>query len=99
MFYLLKGHDVVPAEMEIAMRQFHDGTDRMVDRDEVGEAVVSTVFLVIDHRHFGDGPPLLFETMIFGGARDSYQVRYSTWDDAAAGHKEIVEALSFKTET
>lgn len=27
---------------------------------------VSTVFLAIDHA-FGDGPPVLYETMIFGG--------------------------------
>jgi hypothetical protein len=54
------------------------------------ETWVSTVFLGIDHRHFGNGPPLLFETMIFGGRRDEYQWRYSSWDDAEAGHKAAV---------
>jgi len=29
----------------------------------------------------------LFETMIFGGEHDQYQVRYSTWDDALNGHQ------------
>ena len=32
------------------------------------------------------GPPLLFETMIFGGPHDGYQERYTFWDEAEAGH-------------
>jgi len=47
---------------------------------------VSTVFLGIDHRFGAEGPPLLFETMIFGGPLAGYQQRYSTWDDALVGH-------------
>ena len=51
---------------------------------------VSTVFLMIDHQ-FGGGPPLLYETMIFGGAHDQEQWRYSTRDAALAGHARAVE--------
>ena len=40
-----------------------------VDKTEKGKVMVSTVFLRIDHS-FGSGPPLLFETMIFGGKHD-----------------------------
>jgi len=54
---------------------------------------VSTVFLGLDHS-FGEGPPLLFETMIFGGPEDGYQDRYSTWDEAIEGHKKAVEIAS-----
>lgn len=32
---------------------------------EIGGIVVSTVFLGLDHQ-YGDGPPILFETMVFG---------------------------------
>lgn len=46
---------------------------------------VSTVFLGLDHQ-FGDGPPILFETMIFGGAHDQFQRRYYTWAEAVNGH-------------
>jgi hypothetical protein len=42
--------------------------------------------LCIDHR-FGSGPPLLFETMIFGEEDDEYQKRYSTWKEAEEGHQ------------
>ena len=50
---------------------------------------ISTVFLSVDHRHFGSrGPPILFETMVFelGSGNDLDCVRYSSWDDAEAGH-------------
>lgn len=50
---------------------------------------VSTVFLALDHG-FGRGAPVLWETMIFGGPHDGYQDRYSTREDAEAGHREAV---------
>jgi len=53
---------------------------------------ISTVFLGLDHS-FGKGPPLLFETMIFGGKFDSYQERYSTWEQAEAGHLRAIMAV------
>ena len=59
--------------------------NRMVAKTVIGCAEVSTVFLAIDYS-FGDGPPLLFETMIFGGEHDMYQDRYSTWEEALIGH-------------
>ena len=52
-------------------------------------ADISTVFLGLDYA-FGGGPPLLWETMIFGGRHDDYQVRYSTLADAKLGHAEAV---------
>jgi|SRR5258706_9296995 len=55
------------------------------------EVTVSTVFLGIDHRYWGDGPPILFETMIFGGPLDQQQWRYSSYDDAETGHKAAVK--------
>jgi hypothetical protein len=50
---------------------------------------VSTVFIGLNHRFTGDGPPILFETMIFGGP-DQVQWRYSSWDDAETGHAAAV---------
>jgi hypothetical protein len=61
-----------------------DGWARVAD-DTLGAVRVSTVFLGLDHR-WGDGPPLLFETMVFGGPLNGNQERYSTWDAAAEGH-------------
>jgi hypothetical protein len=66
--------------------------DRTVNKTTVGEIEVSTVFLGLDHQ-FGEGPPLLFETMIFGGERDNDQWRYSTWREAEKGHDKVVKEL------
>jgi len=60
--------------------------------DVAGGSRVSTVFLGVDHRHFGGGPPLLFETMIFGGPLDLSCWRYASWDDAEVGHAMAVKA-------
>ena len=57
---------------------------------------VSTVFLVLDHSFNPNGPVLLFESMIFGGKKDGYQARYSTWEEAEVGHKKAVD-LAFKS--
>ena len=53
--------------------------------------LVSTFFLGLDHA-FGGGPPLLFETMIFGMPERSeeYQERCSTWEQAEAMHERAV---------
>jgi hypothetical protein len=58
----------------------------VVARDEsVPGVLVSTVFLGVDHSHLG-GPPVLWETMIFGFQNDKYQERYTSKADALAGH-------------
>ena len=54
---------------------------------------VSTVFLGLDHSH-GGPLPLLYETMIFGGQHDQMMWRYSTPEQATAGHADIVAALT-----
>jgi len=52
-----------------------------------GKINISTVFLGLDHNFDDNGPPLVFETMIFGGIHDQYQDRYSTFEEALAGHE------------
>lgn len=59
-----------------------------------GDILVSTVFLGLDHKFYSDdGPPILFETMIFGGEHDQYQERYTTWHDAWIGHHKAIELI------
>ena len=65
---------------------------RIGKRETIGDAEVSTVFLGLDYS-YGDGPPLIFETMIFGGDYGQHQWRYSTYDEAEAGHAAVVESL------
>lgn len=65
---------------------------RQIARDDVGDILVSTVFLVIDHNISG-GKPVLFETMVFGGALDGEQERYETRAAAESGHATLVERV------
>lgn len=85
--YILDGKTPVRADLMTWARWFEKAdTARIVAKTTIDDADISTVFLGLDHRFGGDGPPLVFETMIFGGPHDGYQERYSTWDEAEAGH-------------
>lgn len=54
---------------------------------------ISTVFLHLDHS-FGDGPPVLFETMVFGGDySEQEQERYCTVAQARRGHAAMVAKI------
>ena len=56
------------------------------------EVEVSTVWMGLNHQ-FGEGPPLTFETMIFGGEHNQQCWRWSTQEAALAGHDQIVTML------
>ena len=89
-WYIREGHKPKPiANYMEAARWFETADRRVAKAFKIGEATVSTVFLAIDHQ-FGDGPPLLFETMVFGGIHDGYQKRYTTWEEAEKGHAKAV---------
>jgi len=61
--------------------------NRKICQDLVdGKIRISTVFLMVDHNYTDNGPPILFETMIFGGYFDGYQQRYYTKKEAVDGH-------------
>jgi hypothetical protein len=64
-----------------------------VQGQNVGQITVSTVFLGLDHNFSADGPPLLFETMVFGGPLDRAQERCATWDGAKQMHEKWCEKV------
>jgi hypothetical protein len=66
--------------------------NRHVADETIGGVRVSTVFLGLDHS-FDGGRPLLFETMVFGGALDQEQRRCTTWDEAEKMHAAMVERV------
>jgi hypothetical protein len=80
---------------------FENISNRLVGYTEVTtDCYVSTVFLGMNHRFMSNGPPILFETMIFGGPLDSETWRYVSWDDAEAGHAAAVrKAREHKLQT
>jgi hypothetical protein len=91
MHYILNGREIVPADLMTWAAFFEDFGKRVVAKTKVGDAEVSTVFLGTDHRFRADGPPVLFETMVFDGPLDGEQERYCTYDEAEAGHRQMIE--------
>lgn len=57
---------------------------------------VSTVFLSMDHG-YGGGIPVLWETMVFDTESNDefndYQERYTSHNEAVAGHLSVVKAI------
>ena len=89
--FILDGHEVKECDL-MTWAEWYETADRKVARETIGDSDISTVFLGIDHS-FGEGPPLLFETMVFNGKLDGEINRYSTWDDAVAGHNAMVKKV------
>jgi hypothetical protein len=76
--------------------------ERILAKDKIGNAEVSTVFLGLDHgvsflrKDFDSATykPTLWETMVFGGPYDQHLARYTSREDALAGHGKIVQMLT-----
>lgn len=89
----------VPADL-VAWAHFFENNNRIVDYTGItSDCHVSTVFIGLDLRPWHDGPPLLFETIVFRGDDSSDYGRYSSWDDAVTGHKAVVRKLRSTRQT
>lgn len=94
-YFILEDKKIIPCNDVVKWAKGFQGP-RHVDKTYLlGEKnrlhiLISTVFLGLNH-NYGDGPPLVFETMIFGGKHNQSCWRYSTWEDAEAGHREAVQ--------
>lgn len=92
-YYVLEADGTIrPTKDVIEWARALEHAHRTIARDKHGDVEVSTVFLGIDHA-FGQGPPLLFETMVFGGSYDDETRRYATREDALAGHAEVLKRV------
>jgi len=102
--YILEGHTPVQEPDLMKWERWFETAERRVALTEKNgirllhylskrfEPVrISTVFLGINHQFFGEGKPLLFETMVFGGPFDGQIEQCSTWEQAERQHKEMVE--------
>lgn len=90
--YILEGKTIKEVDNIQEWGVWFEKSDRHVKKTNITEDImISTVFLGMDHSFGIGGPPLLFETMIFGGPHDEYQERYATWDEAEKGHLNAIE--------
>lgn len=94
--FILEGCQAVVCPSALLWAVWFQFADRHVAQTQVKGLKVSTVFLGINHQFQPDESPLLFETMVFSELSDvlDIQVRYSTWEEAITGHKEIVDRLT-----
>jgi hypothetical protein len=67
--------------------------ERHVALTRIGDVEVSTVWLGLDHSFGMHGPPIIYETMVFGGKLDETMDRYASWDAALAGHDQLAAAV------
>lgn len=91
--YVLENGRIKKADKASYIKFWSKGLEAIrVDFTKINDNVeVSTVFLSLDHNFTLEGPPILFETMVFGGQHDHYQRRYRTLGEAKKGHWETVE--------
>lgn len=101
MNYILDGHNVVEEPNILKWATWFEGANRTVNKttadvslhgEKLGQISISTVFLGIDHS-FGEGEPLLFETMVFGGKLDQEMDRCETWEAAEKMHELMCEKV------
>lgn len=101
-YWVLDGHETRKVDTVLEWAQRFEKTDRHVGKTETRLHMISTVFLGLDHS-WGQGPPQLFETMVFdlhgeSGAESDIEGsmwRYSTWDEAEAGHAATVRRVEW----
>jgi hypothetical protein len=85
-----------PIDDVLAWAKLHsDEKYRRVDETTLSDGTwISTVWLGVNHRFLKDGPPLIFETMVFKSG-DSIDVdQYATEADAIKGHRDMVAKWS-----
>lgn len=85
---ILKGKIVQPIEDLNTWAKWFESSDRSVANDFINGVRISTIFLGLNHGFFG--PPLWFETMVFGGRFDGFIDRYQTWSEAEVGHLRVI---------
>ena len=96
-YYILdeKTREIKETDFDGYVKWSKDGgfKTRLIKQEYIGGVFISTIFLMFDHRHFGSGDPVLFETMIFNGEHDQYQDRYCTEKEALEGHQKAVDMV------
>jgi hypothetical protein len=68
---------------------FFESANRIIKQETIGESLISTVSLGLDHA-FSGPTPILWETMVFGGHLDQEQ-------DRSSGSREQAEAMHART--
>lgn len=95
-YYILNesGQPVLTGNLDKWAAWFQNTETRRIAFDEIEGVQVSTVFLGLDHSFSDEGPPVLWETMVFGGPMDEHQERCAgSREQAEAMHADVVQRV------
>jgi hypothetical protein len=89
--YVLIDNQIIEQPNLIKWLAWFKSANRTIEKTQIGQVTISTVFLGTEYGIGHDGKPLLFETMVFGGTYDGYQTRASCLEHAKIQHEEAVK--------
>lgn len=93
-YILDKDGNPVRERCPLTLARWDEQASRNVGNDKIEDSVVSTVFLGIDHAYSGNEPPILWETMVFGGPLDQEMDRCpGSRKEAKEMHARMVERV------
>ncbi len=98
MLYKLVDRRAVLCRDVAAWDEWFRTADRRVAETWIDDVRISTVFLGVDHNFFPGHDPALFETMVFADEEDFRMERYFIWEEAEAGHAEMVALIRSEME-
>jgi len=91
-YAILEGRQLKLVDSVLEWAKYFGTANRTIAKTQKNDVTVSTVFLGLDHS-FGDGAPLWFETLVFGGVCDGEMNRCTTYEEAEKMHKDMCEIV------
>jgi hypothetical protein len=91
-YYVLENKKPVKAEDTIEWaKRLERKENWYVAKDIINDSQVTTFFQGL----ITEGLPKLFQTMVVGGKPDGEYENYSTWQEAEAGYKRMIERVKY----
>ena len=94
--YVERNGELVAEPDPMAWARAMEDEGRIIAHDEIDGVTFSTVFVGIDAAI--SGPPMVYETMVFGGPDNGWTARHATRGGARLGHAAAVERQHHRSE-
>ncbi|MHC5615127.1 MAG: hypothetical protein ACYTXA_30150 [Nostoc sp.] len=88
-YYKLQGQSPIIAESFLDWCLWMASSDTRVMVNDIYNVNISTVFVGINLDPQQSGEPMIFETLVTGGALHGKRNHWSTWEQAMQGHLKI----------